>query len=209
MTIQPYLFFAGRADEAITFYQKVFGAELQMLLRFKDSPDPAPPGTIAPGWENKVMHSSLKIGESIVLASDGCGSDATGFKGFGLSYGMTTAWSAKCCRRRTNQLPLIRAVPMRSDSAFAGLGWAKGEAAARVDTTGVRGRLPCRPRAAARARHQRQPTAQDFRMRQQPTAPLGAHWCAPLCRPGSGRGLAGHPAMDVGPGPSARNSTPE
>jgi PhnB protein len=86
VTIQPYLFFAGRADEAITFYQKVFGAELQMLLRFKDSPDPAPPGTIVPGWENKVMHSSLKIGESIVLASDGCGSGDTGFKGFGLSY---------------------------------------------------------------------------------------------------------------------------
>jgi PhnB protein len=86
VTIQPYLYFAGRADEAITFYQKVFGAELQMLLRFKDSPDPAPPGVIVPGWENKVMHSSLKIGESIVLASDGCGSDDTAFKGFGLSY---------------------------------------------------------------------------------------------------------------------------
>ena len=94
MTIQPYLYFAGRADEAITFYQKVFGAELQMLLRFKDSPDPAPPGMIAPGWENKVMHSSLKIGESIVLASDGCGSGDTGFKGFGLSYAVKDAAEA-------------------------------------------------------------------------------------------------------------------
>jgi PhnB protein len=94
VTIQPYLYFAGRAEEAITFYQKVFGAELQMLLRFKDSPDPVPVGMIAPGWENKVMHSSLKIGESIVLASDGCGSAAAGFKGFGLSYAVKDAAEA-------------------------------------------------------------------------------------------------------------------
>jgi len=94
VTIQPYLYFAGRAEEAIALYQTVLGAELQMLLRFKDSPDSAPPGTIAPGWENKVMHSSLKIGESIVMASDGCGSDATGFKGFGLSYAVKDAAEA-------------------------------------------------------------------------------------------------------------------
>ena len=91
MTIQAYLYFAGRADEAITFYQKVFGAELQMLLRFKDSPDPAPPGTIAPGWENKVMHSSLKIGESIVLASDGCGSEC---------YRLQRFWAVLCGKGR-------------------------------------------------------------------------------------------------------------
>ena len=91
MTIQPYLYFAGRAEEAIALYQKVLGAELQMLLRFKDSLDPAPPGMIAPGWENKVMHSSLKIGESIVMASDGCGSDATGFKHF---------WAVLCGKGR-------------------------------------------------------------------------------------------------------------
>lgn len=94
MTIQPYLFFAGRADEAIAFYQKVFGAELQMILRFKDSPDPVPEGKIAQGWEDKVMHSSLKIGESIVLASDGCGPDDAGFKGFGLSYAAKDAVEA-------------------------------------------------------------------------------------------------------------------
>lgn len=86
MTIQPYLYFAGRADEAIAFYQKVFGAELQMLMRFKESPDPVPEGMIAPGWEGKVMHASLKIGESTLLASDGCGSENTGFKGFSLAY---------------------------------------------------------------------------------------------------------------------------
>jgi PhnB protein len=94
MTIQPYLFFEGRADEAFDFYQKVFGAELQMLLRFKDSPDPIPEGMIAPGWENKVMHMSMKIGDSIVLGADGCGREKMGFKGFGLSYAVKDAEEA-------------------------------------------------------------------------------------------------------------------
>ncbi|HTV32464.1 MAG TPA: VOC family protein [Methylocella sp.] len=86
MTIQPYLFFAGRTEEAIAFYKEVFGAELQMLLRFKDSPDPIPEDRIPKGWESKVMHSSLKIGDSVVLVSDGGCSDNAGFKGFSLCY---------------------------------------------------------------------------------------------------------------------------
>jgi len=86
MTIQPYLSFSGRTEEAITFYKEVFGAELQMLLRFKDSPDPIPEGQIAKGWESKIMHSSLKIGDSVVLLSDGGCSDNAGFKGFSLTY---------------------------------------------------------------------------------------------------------------------------
>ncbi len=86
MTIQPYLYFAGRADEAIALYQKVFGAELQMLLRFKESLDSIPEGTIAPGWESMIMHASLKIGDSILLASDGCGPNNPGFSGFSLTY---------------------------------------------------------------------------------------------------------------------------
>ncbi|MCL2453230.1 MAG: VOC family protein [Alphaproteobacteria bacterium] len=86
MTIQPYLSFSGRAEEAIAFYKEVFGAELQMLLRFKDCPVPIPEGQIAKGWESKVMHASLKIGDSIVMASDGGSPDNAGFKGFSLSY---------------------------------------------------------------------------------------------------------------------------
>lgn len=86
MTIEPYLFFAGCAEEAAAFYHEALGAELQMLLRFSESPDPAPEGTIPPGWENKVMHLALKIGDSTVLASDGCGPNDVGFKGFALTY---------------------------------------------------------------------------------------------------------------------------
>ncbi len=86
MAIQPYLFFEGRAEEAAGFYQKVFGAELQMLMRYKDSPDPCPEGMIPPGAENKVMHMSLKIGDAIVLGSDGHCSGEPAFQGFALTY---------------------------------------------------------------------------------------------------------------------------
>lgn len=86
MTIQPYLFFGGRADEAVAFYQKALGAEPQMLLRYAQSPDPIPEGVIAPGWENKIMHLALKIGDSVILASDGHSPGDAGFKGFSLTY---------------------------------------------------------------------------------------------------------------------------
>ena len=85
MQIQPYLFFNGRCEEAIDFYRKALGAEVEMMMRFKESPDPLPPGMIAPGFENKVMHAALRIGGAVMLASDGMASGATNFKGFSLS----------------------------------------------------------------------------------------------------------------------------
>jgi PhnB protein len=85
MQIQPYLFFDGRCEEAIEFYKRAIGAEVQMLMRFKESPDAPPPGMIPPGSEDKVMHASLKIGDSVVMASDGeCGGKPS-FQGFSLS----------------------------------------------------------------------------------------------------------------------------
>ncbi len=62
MQIEAYLFFNGRCEEAIGFYRQALGAEVEMMMRFKDSPDPMPPGALAPGFEDKVMHASLRIG---------------------------------------------------------------------------------------------------------------------------------------------------
>ena len=85
MLVQPYLFFDGRCEEAIEFYKRAVGANVAMLVRFKDSPDPPPPGMVPPGSENKVMHATLTIGESTVMASDGeCGGKPS-FQGFSLS----------------------------------------------------------------------------------------------------------------------------
>jgi PhnB protein len=85
MLVQPYLFLDGRCEEAIEFYRRTLGAEVTMLMRFKDSPEPHPPGMIPPGAENKVMHSSLRIGDTTVMASDGQCLGKPAFQGFSLS----------------------------------------------------------------------------------------------------------------------------
>jgi PhnB protein len=85
MIVQPYLFFDGRCEEAVEFYKKALGAEVTMLMRYKDSPDPPPPGMVAPGSENKVMHTSFRIGETTVMASDGQCQGRPNFQGFSLS----------------------------------------------------------------------------------------------------------------------------
>jgi PhnB protein len=83
MQIQPYLFFDGRCEEALDFYRRALGAEITMLMRFKDSPE-KPPAT-APGTENKVMHASFRIGETMLMASDGRNQGKPSFQGFALS----------------------------------------------------------------------------------------------------------------------------
>src|SRR5262249_29740015 len=85
MLVQTYLSFEGRCEEAIEFYKRAVGAEVQMLMRFKDSPEPPPEGKLQSGTENKVMHASFKIGDTVVLASDGYCLGRMDFKGFGLS----------------------------------------------------------------------------------------------------------------------------
>lgn len=87
--IQPYLMFGGRCEEALEFYRSALGAEVDMLLRFSESPDPTPPGMLPPGFENKVMHASFRVAGNVIMASDGCEVGAQ-FKGFSLSISVAT-----------------------------------------------------------------------------------------------------------------------
>ena len=80
-----YLFFSGRCDEAIAFYQTAVGAKPGMLMRFNESPAPPPPGTLQAGFESKVMHAEFTVGETRVLCSDGC-DDMAKFQGFSLVF---------------------------------------------------------------------------------------------------------------------------
>jgi PhnB protein len=82
MQVQPYLFFEGRCEEALEFYRSALGAELGMLMRYKDSPDPA---QCPAGAENKVMHTNFRIGDTEIMASDGMSSGKPNFQGFSLS----------------------------------------------------------------------------------------------------------------------------
>lgn len=83
--VQPYLFFGGRCEEALEFYRTAIGAEVDMIVRHKESPEPPPPGMLAEGFENKIMHASFRVGSSTIMASDGCSQEDANFNGFMLS----------------------------------------------------------------------------------------------------------------------------
>jgi PhnB protein len=94
MKIEPYLWgFAGRCEEAVEFYKKALGAEVQMLMRFKDSPEPCGGDGPQPDPE-KIMHGSLKIGDSILMVSDGQCSGDKGPKFEGMSLSLNPATEA-------------------------------------------------------------------------------------------------------------------
>ena len=84
MAIQPYLFFEGRCEEALEFYRKALGAQVLMLMRSQDSPEQQPKGARTPPGD-KVMHSSMRIGDAEVMASDGFAQGKPAFQGFSLS----------------------------------------------------------------------------------------------------------------------------
>jgi PhnB protein len=82
--IQAYLFFPDNCEEAIGFYRQALGAELEFLMRYKESPKPLPPDMLPPNYGDKVMHAALRVGESVLMLSDDC-SGHKGFGGFSLS----------------------------------------------------------------------------------------------------------------------------
>ena len=82
MQVQPYLFFDGRCEEAIEYYKAKLGAKVEMLMRFKENPEPA---ANPPGSGDKVMHSCIRIGDTAVMASDGNCTGKPSFQGFSLS----------------------------------------------------------------------------------------------------------------------------
>jgi len=83
MQVQSYLNFNGRCEEALEFYRKALGAEVTMLMRFKDMPDPKLPSMV--GSENKVMHARFRVGDTTLLASDGQCTGKPTFSGMSLS----------------------------------------------------------------------------------------------------------------------------
>lgn len=81
--VQPYLFFGGRCEEAVDFYRKTLNAEVAMLVRFKEAPEPQ--REMPECFEDKIMHASLKIGDTMLMASDGRCDGQANFEGFSLS----------------------------------------------------------------------------------------------------------------------------
>ena len=87
--IEPYLFFSGRCEEALAFYSTVLGAEVAYMMRYSDSPEAIPPGMLAPGFEDKIMHATFTIAGNTLMASDSS-EENTNFNGFKLSLTLPT-----------------------------------------------------------------------------------------------------------------------
>ncbi len=92
MDVIAYLFFEGRTEEALDFYQRALGAKVEAVHRYKDSPEP---GHAPPGAENKVMHATFTIGDTTVMASDGNCQGAPDFRGVSLSLNVGTEAEAE------------------------------------------------------------------------------------------------------------------
>ncbi|MFO0798201.1 MAG: VOC family protein [Gemmataceae bacterium] len=92
--LTPYLFFGGRCEEALAFYRDAVGAEVEMLMRFDESPEPPPPGMLPAGFEKKVMHASVRIGGAPLMVADGCEARIN-FEGFQLALTVPTEEAAR------------------------------------------------------------------------------------------------------------------
>lgn len=93
-TLIPYLFFSGRCEEAIEFYSQTIGAQLQVKMLYNQSPTPIPEGQLQAGFENKVMHATLTIGQAVMMLSDGR-DDKMRFDGFQLTLQYATEAEAR------------------------------------------------------------------------------------------------------------------
>jgi PhnB protein len=87
--VVPYLFFGGRCDEAIAFYTETLGAKIEALMRYDQLPDSTPTGNLPEGFEHKVMHATLRVGESVMHVADG-NTSALSFVGFSMSLTLPT-----------------------------------------------------------------------------------------------------------------------
>jgi PhnB protein len=82
MQVQPYLFFDGRCEEAVRFYERALGAQVLMLTRNRDTPGIEAP---APGTEHHVNHAAFRLGDSVIMAADDPHLGPMPFRGFSLS----------------------------------------------------------------------------------------------------------------------------
>ncbi len=89
MNVQPYLSFEGKAAEAIDFYKGAVGAEVKMVMHFKEAP-PEMKAQMSPGVGDKVMHACIKIGDSDVFLTDGHCAGKANFAGITLTLNATS-----------------------------------------------------------------------------------------------------------------------
>ncbi len=62
----PYLLLNGKSEQAIALYQRCLGARTETLQRFGDVD-----GSCPEALKNRVMHAELRVGEAVLMMSDG------------------------------------------------------------------------------------------------------------------------------------------
>jgi PhnB protein len=67
MQVHPYLSFDGKCGEAFRLYERVLGGKIEFMQTYGESPmaDQTPPEL-----RDAVMHTSLRIGDSLLMGSD-------------------------------------------------------------------------------------------------------------------------------------------
>ena len=95
MRVEPYLMLSGRCEEALAFYNQAIGAPTTMLMRFDESPDKKYWMPLPPNWDKKMMHSSMMVGDTTVMLSDGMSTEPVSFSGVTLSITVDDEAQAK------------------------------------------------------------------------------------------------------------------
>lgn len=89
MQAQPYLYFEGRAEEAMNFYKQTIGAQIEFMMRMKEAPeqpqDDSCQGATAADNGDKILHANIRVGDTQVMVSDGMCTGKPEFKGFSLT----------------------------------------------------------------------------------------------------------------------------
>ncbi|MBU6950168.1 YciI family protein [Hahella sp. HN01] len=65
--VNTYLFFNGQCKEAFEYYAQVLGGKIEYSVTFAECPDPT---QNPPGWEDKIMHICMTVGDRRLMASD-------------------------------------------------------------------------------------------------------------------------------------------
>jgi PhnB protein len=65
MKLNPYIHFAGNAEEALNFYAGVLGGQVLDMQRYADAPMPTDED-----YKQKIMHARLLFNDNLIMISD-------------------------------------------------------------------------------------------------------------------------------------------
>jgi PhnB protein len=83
MQMNVHLNFQGNCAEAFDFYKTVFGAQKSFTMKYVDAPSPGAP--VPPDWKDKIMHTSIPLGDGLLMGCDAPPGRSTPIGGFQIS----------------------------------------------------------------------------------------------------------------------------